>query len=98
VNLPKLNKDEKERQIIESQKQIEDIFNIKCSSFAYPFGFFDNQDVEILKNSSYTNATTVVNGVYDKTKNSNFLIPRIMISGRQGIFSFILKIKKGRSR
>jgi len=98
VNLPKLNKDEKERQILKSQKQIEEIFNIKCSSFAYPFGFFDNQDVEILKNSSYTNATTVVNGVYDKTKCSDFLIPRIMISGRQNIYSFILKMKKGRNR
>ena len=98
VNLPKLTKDEKEKQIIESQKQIEEIFNIKCNSFAYPFGFFDNQDVEILKNSSYTNATTVVNGVYDKTKYSNFLIPRIMISGRQNIYSFILKMKKGQSR
>ena len=94
VNWPKLTKDEKEKQIIESQKQIEEIFNIKCTSFAYPFGFFDNQDVEILKNSSYTNATTVVNGVYDKTKYSDFSIPRIMISGRQGLFSFILKMKK----
>ena len=98
VNLPKLTKDEKEKQIIESQKQIEEIFNIKCTSFAYPFGFFDNQDVEILKNSSYTNATTVVNGVYDKTKYSDFLIPRIMISGRQNMYSFILKMQKGQSR
>ena len=98
VNLPKLTKEKKEKQIIESKKQIEEIFNIKCSSFAYPFGFFDNQDVEILKNSSYTNATTVVNGVYDKTKYSDFLIPRIMISGRQNIYSFILKMKKGQSR
>jgi hypothetical protein len=45
VNLPKLNKDEKERQILKSQKQIEEIFNIKCSSFAYPFGFFDKNSI-----------------------------------------------------
>ena len=57
-----------------------------------------NNDIEILKNSSYTNATTIVNGVYDKTKCSDFLIPRIMISGRQNIYSFILKMKKGRNR
>ncbi len=98
VNLPKLTKEEKEKQILESKKQIEDIFNIQCLSFAYPFGFFDNQDIEILQNSSYSNATTTVNGVYDESKFSNFLIPRIMISGRQNFYSFILKMNKGRSR
>jgi hypothetical protein len=29
---------------------------------------------------------------------SNFEIPRIMVSGRQGLFAFILKMKKGRNR
>ena len=98
VNLPKLNKEEKKKQIIESKKQIENVFNIKCNSFAYPFGFFDEDSVKIVNEANYTNATTTVNGVFDKNKYSNFEIPRIMISGRDGIFSFILKIKKGKNR
>lgn len=98
VNLPKLNKEEKKKQIIESKKQIENIFNIKCNSFAYPFGFFDEDSVKIVNEANYTNATTTVNGVFDENKYTNFEIPRIMISGREGIFAFILKIKKGRNR
>lgn len=98
VNLPKLNKEEKNKQIIESKKQIENVFNIKCNSFAYPFGFFDEDSVKIVNEANYTNATTTVNGVFDKNKYSNFEIPRIMISGRQGLFAFILKMKKGRNR
>lgn len=98
VNLPKLNKEEKEKQLLESKKQIENIFDIKCNSFAYPFGFYDDDSVEIVKNSAYTNATTTVNAVFDKDKYSNFEIPRIMVSGRQGLFAFILKMKKGRNR
>ncbi len=98
VNLPKLNKEEKERQLIESKKQIENIFAIKCDSFAYPFGFYDEDSVKIVENIGYTNATTTVNGVFDKNKYSNFEIPRIMVSGRQGLFAFILKMKKGRNR
>ena len=98
VNLPKLNKEEKNKQIIESKQQIEKVFNIKCNSFAYPFGFFDEDSVKIVNEANYTNATTTVNGVFNKNKYSNFEIPRIMISGRQGLFSFILKIKKGRNR
>ncbi len=98
VNLPKLNKKEKERQLIESKKQIEEIFDIKCDSFAYPFGFYDKDSVEIVQNAGYTNATTTVNGVFDKNKYSNFEIPRIMVSGRQGLYAFILKMKKGKNR
>ena len=98
VNLPKLTKEEKAKQIIESKKQIEEIFNIKCVSFAYPFGFFDKDSVKIVEELGYLNAITTVNGVFDKSKYSDFEIPRIMISGKQEIFSFILKIKKGRNR
>lgn len=98
VNLPKLTKEEKEEQVIKSKKQIEDIFNIRCESFAYPFGFYDKDSVKIVNEANYTNATTTVNGVFDKDKYSNFEIPRIMISGRQGLFAFILKMKKGRNR
>lgn len=98
VNLPKLPKEEKFKQIKESKEKIEHIFSIKCNSFAYPFGFFDKDSVKIVEEVAYSNATTTVNGVFDKSKYSNFEIPRIMISGRQGLFSFILKMKKGRNR
>lgn len=98
INLPKLSNEEKIRQIKESKEKIEEIFNITCNSFAYPFGFFDKDSVKIVEEISYSNATTTVNGVFDKTKYSNFEIPRIMVSGRQGLFSFILKMKKGRNR
>lgn len=98
VNLPKISNNEKVYQIKESKEEIKNIFNIECNSFAYPFGFYDKDDVNIVKESKYTNATTTVNGVYDRAKFSKFEIPRIMISGRQGIWSFILKMKKGRSR
>jgi peptidoglycan/xylan/chitin deacetylase (PgdA/CDA1 family) len=98
VNLPKLTNEEKTIQLKESKKEIEEIFNITCNSFAYPFGFFDKDSVKIVEDLGYTNATTTVNGVFDKTKYSNFEVPRIMVSGRQGLFSFILKMKKGKSR
>jgi peptidoglycan/xylan/chitin deacetylase (PgdA/CDA1 family) len=98
VNLPKLSNEEKTIQIKESKDNLEKFFEIKCNSFAYPFGFFDEDSVRSVEKSNYSNATTTVNGVFDKSKYSNFEIPRIMISGRQCLFSFILKMKKGRNR
>ena len=98
VNLPSISNKDKEIQIKESKIEIEKKFDMKCNSFAYPFGFFDDDSIKLVKKSEYLNATTTVNGVYDNTKFSKFEIPRIMISGRQGLLSFILKIKKGKSR
>ncbi|KAB7886161.1 polysaccharide deacetylase family protein [Poseidonibacter ostreae] len=98
VNLPTIADTDKIHQIEKSKEEIINLFDIGCSSFAYPFGFYDKKDVKIVEKSNYTNATTTVNGVYDITKYSKFEIPRIMVSGRQGLFAFILKIKKGRNR
>lgn len=98
VNLPSLSLAEKNKEILESKSLIEKEFNIKCDSFAYPFGFYDNEDIKIVEKCGYTNATSTVNSVYNKSIYSSFEIPRVMISGRQNILAFILKIKKGRNR
>lgn len=98
ANLKSLSKDDKQKQIINSKEIIEKHFNISCNSFAYPFGFYDKLDVQIVKQANYKVATTTYNDVYNKVLYTDFEIPRIMISGRQNILSFILKIKKGQSR
>lgn len=98
VNLPELSFEEKTIEIKKSKEKLEKIFDIKCTSFAYPFGFFDSDSIKIVEESNYANATTTVNDIYNTSKYSKFEIPRIMISGRQRLFSFILKIKKGRNR
>lgn len=98
ANLPNLNDEEKNRQILHSKEQIEKIFGIQCTSFAYPFGFFNEKCVSLVKDANYQIATTVVNDVYKKDKYSLFEIPRLMISGRDNIFAFSLRIKKGRAR
>lgn len=98
VNLPELNINEKKQQLSKSKEQLEELFKINCTSFAYPFGFHDEKDVSLVEELNYSNATTTYNSVYDKKLFSNYKIPRIMISGRQGILAFILKIKKGRVR
>jgi peptidoglycan/xylan/chitin deacetylase (PgdA/CDA1 family) len=98
VNLAGLNIDEKKKEINESKLIIEQQYGVVCNSFAYPFGFYDNEDWKIVEESGYTNATTVNPGIEDINKVNKFLLKRIMISGRQGLFSFILKMKKGRNR
>lgn len=96
ANLPNLYEEELDFELGESKRLIENTFGIECKSFAYPFGFLDDKCVKIAK-KYYRFATTTHNDVY-KSSYSNHEIPRILISGRSGILSFILKIKKGRAR
>lgn len=98
VNLRALSTAIKQKEISFSKLEIERKFGIVCNTFAYPFGFYDEQSTQIVKSSNYTSATTTINSVYDKNKFNKFEIPRIMISGRQGMFAFILKMKNGRVR
>ncbi|CAD7287688.1 Poly-beta-1,6-N-acetyl-D-glucosamine N-deacetylase [Campylobacter majalis] len=96
VNLPKLSQEEQENELLASKNEIENKFNIRCESFAYPFGFYDQISL-ILAKKHYKFATTTQNDVL-KSSYENNEIPRIMISGRSGMLNFILKIKKGRAR
>lgn len=98
ANLLSLSRDEKIAQIAKSKENIERIFGIKCESFSYPFGFFDEESALIVAKHGYKAAVSTENGVFDAKKYSKFKIPRIMISGRQGLLAFILKMKNGRVR
>lgn len=97
ANLPSLSYKDKQNEILNSKLEIEKKFGITCESFAYPFGFYDEESMQLAKESGYKFSVTTNNDVL-KNRYSNYEIPRIMISGRGNILHFILKIKKGRSR
>ena len=97
ANLPSLDATEQLRQMSESKREIEAKFKISCSAFAYPFGFYNETSVRCAREAGFSCAVTTQNDVL-RPHYSNFEIPRIMVSGRQGLFSFILKMKKGRNR
>lgn len=98
ANLPKISNNEKQNEIENSKKEIETKFNIKCESFAYPFGFYDEKSRDFVQKFGYKSAVTTQNSVYFKDKFNEFEIPRILISGRQEMLAFILKMKNGRVR
>lgn len=97
ANLPSLNTKEKIDEIANSKEQIEQIYGIKCETFAYPFGFFDDESTQIA-GQNYKFCVTTQNGVFDSKKYPLSQIPRLMVSGKMGLFGFTLLIKKGRRR
>jgi len=77
-----------DRQIIESKKNFEDIFNIKIKTFAYPFGAFNADNIKTVENAGYACAVSVIPGVMQSYDNLFYLsrirpglfTPRTMIS------------------
>lgn len=98
VNLPTLSYEQQEEEIAHSKTIIEQAYNITCKSFAYPFGFYDDTSVALVQKHGYTSAVTTVPRFLPWEDKNRYEIPRIIISGRQSLFDFKLKMLKGRNR
>jgi peptidoglycan/xylan/chitin deacetylase (PgdA/CDA1 family) len=91
--LPNTLLKDKQYEMLECKKMLETQFKTKISSFAYPFGIYDNEDVNIIKKGNYSSAVTTYEGVVDN--NSAFELKRIKASGKDNFFAFKLRVLKG---
>ena len=92
LDLIKLNNKDKNRQIIDSKNFFKRIFNVKIDSFAYPYGSYDNETLNIIK-QHYDYAVTTKRSRFIKNKFSNELLPRVPINKNDSLFKFFLKIR-----
>ena len=95
-NFKNLTIEETEQEIKESKLDIEKKFNIKCSSFAYPFGIYKENDDIIAKKDNFKSAVTTNNGIQNLLNINLFLLDRITISGKDNFLAFKLKLKTGK--
>ena len=79
--------------MIECKKILENKFNTVISSFAYPFGIYNEDDINIIKASKYQSAVTTNEGVADHK--TIFELKRIKASGKDNFFAFKLRVMKG---
>lgn len=76
LGLTVISKNEAKRQIVESKKKLETLFNTKVQSFCYPYGFYNDDVAKIVQESGYTNATITKLGSV-VSEDSLFTITRI---------------------
>ena len=75
------------------KKQIKIIFKIKRKfrikpvSFSYPYGKYDKECIDILK-ENYTFAVTTKKSLYNNKKYNNYEIPRVSIGPKILFLSF----------
>lgn len=62
-----------EKQIVESKKNLEGRFGIPIKTFAYPYGAFNNKNIDTVKKAGYTAAVSVILGVNQSSSNLYYL-------------------------
>ena len=89
-DLTKLTYQNKKIQIIKSFLKLNENFGIKTESFSYPYGKYDQECIDILK-ENYNFAVTTNKSLYNDKKSNNYEIPRVSIGPKNSIFKFLLK-------
>lgn len=67
----------------QSKVMLEQQFNIHIASFAYPFGAFDKQSLDVIKSVGFRTATSTIPGIEQNQQNRYFLC-RLRSGGRTG--------------
>lgn len=68
-----LSKKNVEYEIVESKRYLEKALGIEVVSFAYPYGAFDNQAIQVVKEAGFKTAVTTIEGTLVTDTNRFFL-------------------------
>jgi len=94
--LPNLSSDEINNEISQSLKILSSFFDVK--DFAYPFGSYSQEVVNILKRNGVKRAYIIGQKIYQIGKFSEYKIPRAIVRKSTTHTDFYLLITRGRAR
>jgi peptidoglycan/xylan/chitin deacetylase (PgdA/CDA1 family) len=94
ANLAKLSNEQKKTEITDCRTQLEQQFSTKVSSFAYPFGIYDDEDVALTKAAGYSSAVTTEAGITQEDADI-FRLKRVKISGEDNRLAFWFRLRSG---
>lgn len=96
-NLLELTQDKILSEIRDSKRMLEEKLGEAIRFFAYPYGKFNPQVKEMVKEAGYLGAFSTLPGKNGRNEDP-FLLRRILIRGYDTKLAFILNLKLGRSR
>ena len=92
----KLDEATVQRELVDAKRQLEQRFGVPVRSFAYPFGLYRPEQVELVREAGYDSAVTVAEGIDSPASWNPLELLRIKISGRDGMFAFRQRMRTGR--
>lgn len=90
--LTSLTREQVAKEIYNDKRNLEDKFGIKVTSFAYPYGIFDQATIDLVKAAGYDQAVSVVRGSEQSLENK-FYMYRIRPGNATG--EYLVKILEG---
>ena len=89
--LHELPQDAAQYEIAESRTALRKMLGIPIEHFAYPFGQFTADIVELVRHAGYSSAMTVLPGVA-RASDDRLRLPRILVNGERGLWRFLLHV------
>lgn len=92
VNLYSKSKSEMLDEVIKSKSQLEQLIGVPVISFAYPYGIFDQQVINAVRNAGYLTGVTTKEGK-SITEEYRFILPRLRPGVQTGdsLINFIIE-------
>lgn len=78
-------------EIEESRTALRKMFDVPVEHFAYPFGHFTDQSVELVRRAGYVSAVTVLPGV-TRVSDDRLRLPRMLVNGERSWWRFLLQV------
>jgi peptidoglycan/xylan/chitin deacetylase (PgdA/CDA1 family) len=78
-------------EIAESRTALRNMLGVPIEHFAYPFGQFSVDIVELVRQAGYSSAMTILPGVA-RASDDRLRLPRIFVNGERGLWKFLLQV------
>ena len=78
-------------EITESRTALRNMLGVPIEHFAYPFGHFTADIVELVRHAGYSSAMTLLRGLA-QASDDRLRLPRILVNGEHGLWKFLLHV------
>ena len=96
ANFLNLSKGEALHELQASKRSLEAQFGVDVTSFAFPFGLYTAEHIDLVSSAGYQSAVTTEEGI-ESLQNANRLeLKRIKISGKDNWLAFLVRMRGGR--
>ncbi len=96
ANLAAIDDESAQDEIANSRIELESRFGIPPVTFAYPFGIYEQRHARMVEEAGFRGAVTTEPGVEPLPYADAMQIPRIKVSGTEGLFAFSMRMRGGK--
>jgi len=84
-------------EIAESRAALGKLLGVPIEHFAYPYGHYTPQTLDLVRRAGYRSAVTALPGVA-RSSDDWLLLPRILVNGEHGLWRFLLRLAASYAR